>query len=67
MERLEMKRNFYTHKTINGIKKTVHRHVMQEHLGRELESHEHVYHVNGDPKDNRIENLIMITKKYGRK
>jgi len=59
-----MSENFYHHKTINGVKKTVHRHVMEEHLGRPLEHHEHVYHLNGDSRDNRLENLIMITKKY---
>lgn len=62
-----MSKNFYPHKTIRGVKKTVHRHVMEEHLGRLLESHEHVYHINGDSRDNRIENLIVITKNYGRK
>ena len=36
---------------------------MEEHLGRLLENCEHVYHLNGDPKDNRIENLIIIKKK----
>jgi hypothetical protein len=36
---------------------------MEDHLKRELEPHEHVYHLNGDSKDNRIENLIIITKK----
>ena len=59
-----MSDNSYFHKTIKGIKKTVHRHVMEEHLGRLLESHEHVYHMNGDSKDNRIENLVVIVKKY---
>ena len=58
-----MPKNPYTHKTVNGIKKTVHRHVMEEHLGRPLEPTEHVYHVNGDSKDNRLENLIIIVKK----
>jgi len=58
-----MSKNFYHHKTIKGIKKTVHRHVMEEHLGRSLEPTEHVYHVNGDSKDNRIENLVIINKK----
>lgn len=57
-----MSQNFYHHKTINGVKKTVHRHVMEEHIGRELESNEHVYHIDGDSTNNKIENLIIITK-----
>ncbi len=66
MERLNMSKNFYPHKTIRGIKKTLHRHIMEEHLGRALEHYEHVYHINGDSIDNRIENLIVITKNYNR-
>ena len=57
-----MSQNFYHHKTINGVKKTVHRHVMEEYLGRELESFEHVYHIDGDSTNNKIDNLIVITK-----
>lgn len=59
-----MSSNFYAHKTINGMKKRVHRHIMEEHLGRELNSDEHVYHLNSDSMDNRIENLVIIKKKY---
>lgn len=35
---------------------------MEEHLGRPLDQNEHVYHLNGNPKDNRIENLTIIKK-----
>lgn len=59
-----MSKNKYIHKTVNGSKKRIHRHIMEEYLGRELASNEHVYHVNGNSMDNRIENLILITKKY---
>jgi hypothetical protein len=52
----------YPYMTINGKKKRLHRHVMESHLGRLLESYEHVYHINGDCFDNRIENLIIIKK-----
>ena len=57
-----MSKNKYPHKTINGVKKRLHRHLMEEHLGRLLEPNEHVYHLNGDSKDNRIENLVIIKK-----
>ena len=58
-----MSNNFYPHKTINGVKKRLHRHVMEEHLGRCLDPNEHVYHINGESTDNRIENLVIIRKK----
>ncbi len=52
----------YPYKTINGKKNRIHRHIMEDHIGRTLESCEHVYHLNGNPIDNRIENLIIIKK-----
>ena len=58
-----MSKYAYPHKTINGVKKRLHRHIMEEHIGRPLESYEHVYHINGDYLDNRIDNLVVIVKK----
>lgn len=64
---------------VNGVRKRsdgylrlsddryLHRVVMEKHLGRPLENHEHVHHRDGDPSNNDISNLELTTNSEHRK
>ena len=38
-----------------------HRYIMEKHIGRELNRDEYVHHINENKKDNRIENLQIMS------
>lgn len=39
--------------------KYIHRQVMEKHLGRKLRKNEQIHHINHNPSDNRLENLLL--------
>ena len=52
----------YKYISVNGVAIAEHRHILEQHLGRRLTIDEVVHHVNGDPLDNRIENLVVVSR-----
>lgn len=51
-------RNYKGQKNPAGVPK--HRYVMEQHLGRFLEPHEVVHHIDGNPRNNDIANLQLL-------
>lgn len=45
----------------------IHRIVMEEYLGRTLLPNEHVHHIDGNPKNNSTDNLILVSNSQHRK
>jgi len=57
----EFKGRYRKVKTPDGRNVLEHRWVMEQHLGRRLESWEQVHHLNHDTLDNRVENLEVVS------
>ena len=46
---------------VDGVKHDEHRYIVEQSLGRTLDRNEVVHHINGDPRDNRLDNLRVMS------
>ncbi len=51
----------YKRKRVGNKSALEHRYIVEQNLGRKLERNEYVHHINGNKRDNRIENLVVMT------
>ena len=56
------KRIQYKRLEVDGVYTSEHRVVMEKYLKRKLTKKEVVHHINGNPRDNRLENLVVLTQ-----
>ena len=54
--------NNYKAMRVNGVKVDVHRFLIEHRLCRNLESYEVVHHIDGNKKNNSIDNLCVMTR-----
>lgn len=62
VKKFKTARGYIYKRTDEGKYVGEHRLIMQGHIGRQLDSSEHVHHINGNRSDNRIKNLVLLSR-----